>query len=278
MFRFHDYRVFLKDWLGFLKSSQSGFSMRALAERAGVAKGYLPMVLSGERALSAKSLAKLAPHLELAESELSYLQALLILTEADSQEERLDALKKMKRFRSFRQESSRELEVYQYLTKWFYVAIREMATMNDFRLEPSWIQARLRVKLSLKEIEGAIEFLTQNGFLLRKPDGSIEMPDKQLECFSGIFRLSLFQFHQQMFDLAADAMSSVPREERHILGHTFALSQAQFDELRRVMEEALKKVTVLGEAPDPKDRLYHFGLFAIPLSQSPKGDLHENAE
>lgn len=272
IFGFHDYREYLKAWLSHAKASRRVFSLRALSKQAQLASGYLPMVLSGARPLSPKALRKLLPCLELGKTERAYLETLVQLGTSDSQELRVDALDRMKRFRSYRELNPRELEVYQYLTRWYYVAIREMTAMPGFRADPTWIQARLRARIPVSEIQAALEFLSKNGFIEILPDGSARPPEKDLSCLGGVYRVALSQYHREIFNLAAQSIENTPSSERLIVGHSFAIDSAQFDRAREIINEALSKIQALKKAQEPGESVYHVELALFPLTARPPAE------
>ena len=268
IFRYHDYQAFLKDWLAYRKASQPGFSLRTLAKRAGLAAGYLPMVLGGKRPLTAKALSKLAPFLGLNASEQSFLESLLVLGTSGFHEAHLGALERMKRFQLYQKLNPRETEVYQYLTHWYYVAIREMAALPGFQLNAAWIQERLCVSVPLSEVKAALEFLLRNDFLKTNEAGGVEPLDaKALDCTGGVYRVALSQFHREIFDLAAKAIQNFPREERNIQGHTFALSEKGYATAQAILEEAIQKVQRLGEMEKSGDSVYHMEIALFPLTK-----------
>src|SRR5690349_6995754 len=99
IYEYHDYRQFLKHWFIYLKQASSDFSVRNLARLARLSESYLSMILSGERRLSFANLDRISGHIGLDASERSYLGWLRAIVEADDEEERLTALKKIQRFR-----------------------------------------------------------------------------------------------------------------------------------------------------------------------------------
>jgi uncharacterized protein (TIGR02147 family) len=270
IYGYHDHLEFLRDWLAYRKASQPGFSMRSLAREAGLSPGYLPLVLAGKRVLSHKSLTKLGPHLGLSKNERSYLEALVILGTSDSQQTRLEALEKMKRFGAYQRSNPRELETYRYLTHWYYVAIREMALLPDFEPTPEWIQPRLRETVSAGEIQAALDFLLANGFLSKAADGRFSIPERALECVGGVYKVALTQFHHEVLDLAARSITETPSTERSIQGHTVALGERQFQEARAILDEAIGRIRALGQKPDPEspgEVVYHAELILFPMTQ-----------
>lgn len=270
VYRYLDYRAYLKDWLAHQRASRSGLTLRGLAEASKLAPGYLSMVISGRRPLTENALARIIGHLGLTASERSYFENLVKLDTAESQQVRLNALKKMKRHRAYRKHNPKELEVHQYLTRWHYVAIRELSMVPGFRADPEWIQPRLRSRVELREIREALSFLRDHGYIEVLPDGSARPPEKRLECDGGIFRLSLGGFHSQMLSLAAESIDGTPREERNLLGHAFAADPKIFDQANAILREAYEKIRSLGERPASADSVYFVELALFPLTRKSK--------
>lgn len=268
VYRYHDYRAFLKDWFAYKKASQSSFSLRSVAREAGLAAGYLPMVLRGQRALSEKALTKLNRPLGFSSSEGSYFRLLVILGETDSQDVRLDTLAQLQRFKGYRAANVREFDVHRYLTHWYYVVIREMALLPDFRADAAWIQGRLKVRVPLRDIEGALEFLSANHYLEIADDKSAKVPVKDLNCVGGVYRIALTQFHREMLALAIQSMENTRSEERLILGHSFSIPAENFSKAKAILQSALKSITELETSKEKEaDTVYHLEMAVFPLTQ-----------
>lgn len=271
LYAFHDYREFLRAWVAYRKATHARFSLRSLAKEAGLAVGYLSMVLSGSRGLSSEALGKLTRPLGLTTADGSYLELLRTIAESDSQEVRMRALEGLHRFRSYQKLNPKEIEAYRYLTHWYYVAIREMSTLEGFRAEPQWIQARLRYKVPLKDIEQALDFLKANGYLDVRPDGTASAPDKDINCVGGVFRVAIVGFHQEMLSLASRALESVPVTERSVTSHTMTIRAEDYDEVKRVLDEALTRVAEIGKQRKAGDVVYQVSLATFPLTKGKPG-------
>jgi uncharacterized protein (TIGR02147 family) len=271
IYQYHDYRLFLKDWFGYLKTVKSGFSVRALARNSGLSESYLSMVLSGDRNLSAQKLTRLSPFLGLDQSQQSYLGWLRTIIEADEEDERLEALKKIQRFEKYRALNSRDIEDYEYLTHWYYVSIREMTALPDFVLDADWIRRRLKNRVGVEEIREAIEFLTMHGYLSIE-NGKCLRPDKPVHGKTGVIRPALIKFHREMLSQACDSIETTPREERNISAHTAAIPLAHMDEVKKIMEDARAKIIALtAKDVTTESEVYHFGFLAFPVTKSRKG-------
>ncbi|MGE4134017.1 MAG: TIGR02147 family protein [Bdellovibrionales bacterium] len=267
IYGYHDYREFLRDWLAHLKSAH-GLSTRKIAKSSSVSESYLSMVLNGTRRLSIEQLDKLATALKLERSEHSYLQWLITVTDADSPEDQLEALKKIQRFRQYQNLNPLEIETYRYLQHWYHVAIRELAQLPDFQLDPKWIQSRLRYKVSLGEIKSAVDFLVEHGFLSSSGEGKVAKPEKLVQCKTGVLKPALTKFHSEMLMLASNSITEVPSEERNISAYTCALPEDQLAAARLILEEARAKIVALSQAHESNsDQVFHFGFLAFPLTK-----------
>lgn len=267
IYQYHEYRTFLKDWIAYLQKDQPDFSIRKLSQKCDFAVGYLPMVLNGKRNLSETSFATLKKHLKMKADEVSYLKYMITMNDTDSREKRLEILKKMQKFQKYGDENAKELEAYKYLTKWQYVALREMAQLTDFSNDKEWIQDRMTFAVSPKEISEGLEFLIKNEFLEDVGNGKLKVKDKILDCFEGVYRLSLAEFYKQIFQLAIESIETVPRNERLLLGHTLAVSNDAFEQISKVLTEALEKVREIEKKDSKKDRVYQVSFTAFPMTK-----------
>ncbi len=272
VFSFHDYREYLKAWFEYQKIKDKSFSMRRLSMEIGIAASYFPMVIAGLRHLSNKAAHKLLPRLEISDQELTYFELLLTMGTTDSQQVRLATLDRMKRLASSARAKSPDLDAYEYLSHWYFVAIRELATMSGFKTDPKWIRDQLRHTISVSEAKHALGFLTANGFLKVLDDGAVSADEKALECVSGIYRIGLTEFHRQILALINESIAKTPSEERQVLGHTLVLSSEQFDTARKILSEALEKIAALGTSSGQQSSVYHVELALIPLTHPKKRD------
>lgn len=267
IYAYHDYRAYLRDAFAFLKKQRSVHSLRDASKQAGVAESYLALVVRGERNLTPKAVDKLAPLLKLRPPERSFLNLLCEVADSDTAEERVRALKKAQRFQSYRDHNPSEIEVYKYLTGWYFVAIREMTGLPDFSLDPKWIQSKLKTHVPIQEIEQATQFLVKNGYIQFDEKGQVRKPDKHLDCVGGVYRVALTKFHQEMLALAQQSIENTPREQRWIDANTFPIRMEEFGELKEILTDCINKVIALATRPrEAGDAVYHVCLSAFPLT------------
>lgn len=123
------------------------FSLRALAERMKISPGYLSKLLSGQKALNKKLLRDFIFHLK-----LDSLQSHQIFESLENQivKERIGTLDLP---RSKKSEAKTELDIYELapqqvewiLSRWYYVAILDLITNEDFQEDFEWMSKRLQI-------------------------------------------------------------------------------------------------------------------------------------
>ncbi|MGZ3769983.1 MAG: DUF4423 domain-containing protein [Bdellovibrio sp.] len=282
---YHNYLEFLKDWIQFLKDREKGFSLRKIAKEAGMASGYLPMCFSGQRKLSEKFYNKIKPFLKLTAKEERHLDLLRVIAESDDPSLRSSALSALQKFKGYREANQSELEVHKYLSNWYYVAIRELINGPGFIDDVEWIQARLRGRVTQKEVEEALHFLTNFGFVNKNSDGKYKVAEKQLDCHEGVYKISLSQFHRQMLDFAKLSIDETPRDERLLLGHTASLSADQYNRIQAILKESLTQIEIVGKNSHSESNssanevsVYHIELALFPLTKQTNGDSGNTGE
>ncbi len=263
----------LRDWLLYLKRSQSQFTLSQLATQTGLSVSYLSMLFQGKRPLTRKTLPPLAAALGWEASEIKKIELLCSFANSKNDEEKHKAFTRIAKRRAFQRINPQEAIVYEYLSQWYHIAIREMAALSDFNPDPEWIQLRLWKKIGRSKIAASLEFLFAHGFLEKRPDGSVSPPDRQLDCQGQVYRLALKRFYGQMYDLAAKSIDSVPADRRNLQSFTLAIGRDRFEQIKLIIEQTYKQVEQIAKESPPGDDVYHVSLALFPFTHGkPDGD------
>jgi uncharacterized protein (TIGR02147 family) len=282
VFGYHDFRAFLKDWFAYLKAEDRDFSVRSLAEQTGFSSAYFPMVLKGERGMSAEALAQILPRLQLTRSEARHLENLVKLGTYESQEPKLEIMGRLSRNSAYQRRNPNEAELFRYASRWYHMAIRELATLQEFQSDPKWIQDCLKVKIPLRAIDEAISFLLEAGYLQKDKSGRISAASKETVRTEGtIFTGALAQAHKQMFSLATDSIEDTPPEERNLVGITVPLNSSHFAAARDILNRAINEIAALDQKPgqpasrENDNRIYQVELALFPLTKAKRDQENE---
>jgi uncharacterized protein (TIGR02147 family) len=242
--------------------------MRQLASEAGVALGYLSMLISGKRKPSLLPLLKLIPHLQLEKPEQVHLEKLVKFGAINSRESQIHAFDQMSRSRAYQKRNPQEAEFFHYVSRWYHIAIREMAALPGFKAEPKWIQARLKPKLPLLEIKDALDFLLEKGYLQKDSSGVVAAAKQVVDCKGSVYWTALSQSHRQMFQLASDSIESTHSSERRLDGYTLPLNVEQLAKANEILSRAVNEIAALeGASRNPPDSVYHLEIAFFPMTQ-----------
>ena len=140
VFEYEDYRRYLKDAYDASKAAHRSFSFRFFAREAGfTSPNFLKLVMEGKRNLTGESIPKFAKALKLGRQESEFFEALVFFNQAKSPQERTKHYERMTRSRRYREIRALEKEQFEYYSKWYYSAVRELVNLRRFREDPAWI-------------------------------------------------------------------------------------------------------------------------------------------
>lgn len=259
---FKEYREYLAALFAWFK--EHNMSLRRLATKLDVSVSLLSSIVQGRRNLTLAHIKHWQAAIGWDEKEVSFLEKMIHFQDGDERDQKTEAYKKIIRFKRYQERSTREVVTWQYLEKWWVVVIREMSSLEDFRPDAEWVQARLRFPVPVVEIRKALRFLHDNKLL----SGQGEFV--RLECHGGVYKLALAQFHCQMLERASDSIYKATTDERHILGHTFRLNPKKTAKLKRIMDRALEELAALEDEGDANGEVFHVALTAVPMTKKEK--------
>lgn len=264
IYKYNDVIVFLNDVFLFFKNKENK-SLRDFSKEMKIAAGMVPMILNRKRVPTVEMLKKIMKKFNYNKNEINFALNLRLVGYSEDYSERKQAIYRINKNKRYRESNKNEYEIYKYLSKWYYVAIKEMTDLSDFQEDAAWIQKRLAYQVGLKEVQQAVVFLKKMNILVYE-NNKLVAANKNMNCEEGIFKLTLGGFHKQILDLAAEAIDTVPRERRRILGHTFKVDKENIDQLNEILTEAYEKIKKLN-SKNTNEEVYHVELVSIPVTQ-----------
>ncbi len=269
IFGYLDYREYLRDYYDAAKEAVSAFSYRYFSRRAGFSSpNYLKLVSDGDRGLTPKSLEKMIKGLELDREEARFFRALVGFGQAKSAEEKNEYFESVSASQQFRSARRIDSSMFEYLSRWYYPAIREMAARPDFKNDPKWIAGELFPPITAKQAQQALDVIFDLGLL--ETDGEkVWRGNPNLTTGHEVGSLAAGNYHRQMLEKGAQSIETVPREHREISGMTMCINDEKFLELKERIHsfrESLMEVAERDDGDNP-DRLYQFNLVFFPLTK-----------
>lgn len=266
IYRYSDYRIYLKDWFESEKTHRSALSYRWLGGKLGVDGAALVRVFRQERHLHEKHVPALCQILKLGKREAEYFGTLLLFSKARSPQE---VRTHFERLMALRDVGARELEAeqYEYYRRWQNSALRVLFSFEPFDGDWEKLGRRLDPPLSARETQSCVETMCVLGLLKRNDDGSYEPTDPVISSGDSWKTFAVRDFQLQTIDLAARALLRQPRERRDISTLTLSMPVERLEELREMLREFRGRVLKWAAAQEPHDGVWQLNLQLFPLTR-----------
>ena len=278
IFTYTDYRTFLKDYYTFRKGQNHHFSYRSFGQKTGVASSVLKDIITGRRNLTLSIMHRYASYMKLTNRETRYFETLVRFANSKNNTEKNEAFIDMVRMRGKSGIKFLGIEHYEFFSKWYHSAIRELVTMPDFREDPEWIAKKLKPHITAAQVKKSLELLLSTGILTRDKRGNLIQKDAVISSEYEMASVALRNFQSQMIKLAGDAVESVPREEREISSLTLGVSERFYQRLKeriRIFKEEILNMII--EDKSDSETVYQVNFQLFPLV-SPKNEKVKDEE
>ena len=267
VFAYVSYRELLRDAYRDLKARQRGFSFRWFAKKAGMTSpNFLKLVMDGQRNLSASGAEAFARALGLAGREARFFCDLVEFEQAETPAEKNRAWERLSAYRSHRKVRALEHGQFEYLSRWWNPAIRELVALPGFREDAAWIAQKLRPAITPAQARAALDLLLHLGFVVRDPAGTLRQADPLLSTGPEVRSLAVGNFHRQMMERAAESIDLVDRGEREISGLTVGLSREGLQLFKQKIQALRAELLELSARETAPDRVVQVNFQMFPLA------------
>lgn len=267
VYRYLDYRAFLRDAYRDRKQHQRGFSYRWFSRRAGLSSpNFLKLVIDGKRNLTVASARRFAAAFDLNVTETAFFCDLVAFNQARSPAEKNEYYERIRASRRHREVRALDHHEFDYFSRWYYPAVRELVACKGFRDDPAWIARRLVPPITPAQARHALELLTKLGLLRRDADGTLRQGEMLVSTGPEVRSLAVGNFHRQMMERAAASIELVAREERDISGLTVALSDEACHRFKQRIVELRAELLQLSAAETEATRVVQLNFQLFPLA------------
>ena len=272
IFAYDDYRKYVGDLVSFLKTQNRAFSFRYFAREAGFSsQSTLKLVMDGKRRLTHKSVPKICKGLKLSAQEAEFFENLVFFNQAESSDEKNRYFQRMSKNQRYRQIRNLEARQFEYLSNWYYPAVRELINFSDFQENPAWIARRLHPHISEREAKRALNLLLKLGLVEKGTDGRLQQTSPALTTGAEVKSLAVKNFHRAMSERAVASLDSVKASQRDISGITLGIPSKRVGELKTLIDQFRKDIaSSLGSFQEPADEIYHLNIQLFPLTDKEK--------
>jgi uncharacterized protein (TIGR02147 family) len=274
VYAFADYRRYLAAYYDYAKAEQYGFSFRVFSRRAKIrSSNYLRLVIDGERNLTRDMAGRFAEACELTGPAREFFCELVEYCQGKTAQERSRMYERLSRHRPFREARRLESAQAEYHSHWYLPAIRELVRRADFSSDPKWIAKQLRPVISAAQAKRALDLLCKLGLLEQSSDGRLVQTSEIVTTGPGPLGHHIFNYHHMMLERAAEALDSLPREERDVSCLTLCVSESKLAELKervRGFRQELLRTAELDNSPERVVQI-NFQVFPLSIAAEPAG-------
>ncbi|MBN1130920.1 MAG: TIGR02147 family protein [Chitinispirillaceae bacterium] len=279
IFKFTDYRKFIKAWYTEQKQRRPRGTYRTIADALGFnSPAHVLMILKNKAKLSENHALRLAGFMGLNKKETSYLLHMVNYNQCRSMDEKNRYLRKMVRLNKTGTVLLKP-DQYEYYQKWFYAAIHDILSFYPFQGDFGELAKMVDPPIARREAQKAVALLERLRFITKKDDGTYSCEHPGISAYAEGHSLALSSYAEAMMIQARQALRKFRGDERSISWAGFSMSKATFEKVNEEAREFRKRVIAMAQADTSPDRAYHINMQIFPVSSrlepntEKKGDL-----
>jgi len=268
IFEYSDYRKYLADFYSLKKANAPTYSHRVFARQAGLSSpSHLLMIIKGERNLSIKTIEKFAEGMKLSAKEKRYFELMVLFNQTEDLQTKAKYFGEIMAIKvSTKKLHKLEKEKFDFLSKWYVVAVYVLVDLKDFDPDPQWIAKRLGGKLTATQAKVALENLLILGMIetdlnggFKQVSGAITVPDDTKS-------VAVYNYHQSMIRLASEALRISPQNVREMNGATITIPKSKLPEIKEKIRAFRKEINQLASSFENPDEVFQLNIQFFPLT------------
>lgn len=262
---YYDYRQFLGDLFLWNKEQIPVFSHRYIVQKAGFkSPTLLKDVIDKKKNLTVKSAELFAKAFQLSPHESEYLLLLLRFNTAQTVGEKDRIFNELILLKQSVPHRTIDEAQFSVLDKWWILTLREALALPDYKHSTKWLGRILQKEISPEEVKSALRILKEAG-LIHREKGQWHSVDAIIKTEQNVQSVKIARYHQQMIDLAKEALWNVPSEHREISGTTLRIPMEKIDEIKKRLYDLRQFLLRLAEQSEEADQIFQLNFQLFPL-------------
>ena len=197
--------------------------------------------------------------------EIEYFETLVNLNQASSLEERSHQLRRLLSFREGKVDVIGK-EKFEYYSKWYYAAIRELLFFYDFRGDYQSLAKKLDPAILPVQAKKAIRILEKLEFIKKNAQGKYQPTDSILKKDSSFRSLFVANLLRTNMEMGMVALEKFHKDQRNISGITLSLSESGFEKAQAIIDSMRKKLTSLTDEDPFPEKVFQFNVQFFPVT------------
>lgn len=267
IYEYGNYRDFLRDFYISQKEKDPTFSYKTFSRLVGFkARSFIPFVIQGKRNLTSESIDKLSHALKLNGNETLFFRNLVHLNQATTSKQKQIYAQQLIQSKEYKKHYPLSEAQFLYLSQWYFVAIRELVGLPEFKEDPTWIANRLEPKITTKEAEMAIAELQRLGLIKKNEAGRLIQTDAVVSTPDEVVSAYATQYHLTMLDKAKESIGRFKREMREVSGATICMSSENLEKIKEIIRKCRGEINELNTRSGGYNSVYQLNFQLFPLA------------
>ncbi len=275
IFDYFDYHKYLMDYYKEKKALQTFFSYRYMSQRLGIDPGYLVKVFQGKKNITLESVPKFVELFKLSKKEAKYFELLTLFCKSKTNEEMTTYFEQLLPYTN-KTPVKVEEKNYEFYKKWYYSAIREILGFYKFNGDYAELAEMVYPPIKPSEAKKAVELLEGLELIRKDENQEYILTARFLTTGEEWQSIAIRNYHDEVLQLAREALDKIPKDERDFSTLTVSLSKEGFDKIRQGLKQFRSQVFDTVEKDQNVDKVYQLNLQFFPISRQQEKK-HETA-
>ena len=265
IFKFLDYRDYLKWYYTSMKGNNSWFSYRYIARKVEMDASHLVKIIQKKRHIAHSSIEKFISLCSLRKKEAEYFRALVRFNKAKSKAEEKEAYEQLLSLKDIKQLMLKK-DRYEYYSGWYHSAVLTLLHMFPFADNYAALGRMLTPPISGGEAKKSVELLKRLKLIEKNPDGSYSLTNTFLTSDPNQSPLQIRNYQAETMKLASESLYNHSREIRNISTVTVTLKQEDMDKIDEMITRFRTSILKFVKNTDEPDTVYQLNIQLFPLS------------
>jgi uncharacterized protein (TIGR02147 family) len=272
VFDFDNYREYLRNYFEESKALNSRYSLRLFSNKLGFSsKDFILRIMNGEKNLTPSSILKIMNGLQMNEDESSYFEALVLLCQATTEEERQQYQQRVNSiaatYKFIQQTQLTRAYQYEIYSHWYYSAIRSIIGMFGFDGNYAALGKKLTPPISAEQTRNSVNLLERVGFIKKDRNGNWVLNNAAITTGDKVIQQAFINYHKECLSLASDSITNFSSSERNISSVTLGISEESYKKIVQCINDFRKKISMIANEDEKGGRVFQMNIQIFPLSK-----------
>ncbi len=270
IFRYDDYREFLRANYEETKKSNPNFSYRYISQKVGFQNSYLGRLFRKDAHLALDKIAAYADVMKLSRRETLYFEALVRYGRARGESEKEKCLEQLKMAKGI-EFSTIQQDEEEFFSAFHHVVIRSLlgihkCTTQDYRK----IASMVIPNISTAEAEESVKLLVRLGMVNVDDEGFFHVTTYYISTSAKWSDRAIHEYQAKNIELSREALDKQNKKERDISTLTFTVDRSRLPLLREKLSSFREEVMRFSDEGENDNEVMHLNLQLFPVGRTPE--------